>query len=106
MTLQALTIEDADITDEGALSLSIGLQSNILLHGVALPRNQLTTAGLEHLIDCLDVNSNLTDLDLRDNLITDVPSSLTSYLQMETSSIRSLCLNGNPLQSKSVAALL
>lgn len=73
MTLHSIILEDAGITDEGALSLSIGLQSNTLIHSLALPRNQLTSAGLEHIIDCLDVNQNLTDLDLRDNLITDIP---------------------------------
>lgn len=39
LTLQAIKIEDAGISDEGALSLSIGLQSNVVLHSVSLPKN-------------------------------------------------------------------
>jgi len=33
-TLQAIQIEEAGISDEGALALSIGLQENIVLHSV------------------------------------------------------------------------
>jgi len=84
LTLQAIKIEDACISDEGALSLSIGLQSNVVLHSVSLPKNQLTTFGLENIIDCLDVNSNIIELDLTENLITEIPHSLQSYLKTDT----------------------
>ncbi len=69
------------MTDDGALSLSIALQANTFLNSLSLPRNQLTTFGLENLLDCLDVSANITELDLRDNLITDIPASLQHYLR-------------------------
>jgi Leucine-rich repeat (LRR) protein len=106
MTLHSITIEEAGITDEGALSLSIGLQANAVLSSVSLPRNQLSTFGLENLIDCLDVNSNLTDLDLTENLITDLPASLFSYLRMSTCPLQLLNLSYNPLSPASVTQLL
>jgi hypothetical protein len=37
--LQAIQIEEGGISDEGALALSIGLQENIVLHSVSLPKN-------------------------------------------------------------------
>jgi hypothetical protein len=62
MILHTLTIEDAGVTDEGALSLSLGLQSNSSLHTLSLPRNHITSYGLEHLTDCLSLNLNLYSL--------------------------------------------
>ncbi len=53
-----------NLTDEGVLSLSIGLQSNHTLKFLTLSHNPLTVFGLENLVDLLDVNSSLTDLDL------------------------------------------
>jgi len=103
MTLQALILEDTGVSDEGALSLSIGLQSNSLLHSVALPRNQLTTTGLENLVDCLDVNFNLTDLALEHNQIQDVPASLINYIKTETCTLRRLSLDYNLLENSAVA---
>ena len=106
MTLQALVLEDAGVSDEGALSLSIGLQSNPVLHSIQLPRNSLTTTGLENLVDCLDVNFNLTHLSLPYNNVTDIPASLLAYLKTETCTLRRLCLNFNPLKATAVANLL
>lgn len=69
------------MTDDGALSLSIALQANTYLNSLSLPKNQLTTFGLENLLDCLDVNSNITELDIHENLITAIPASLQQYLK-------------------------
>jgi Leucine-rich repeat (LRR) protein len=52
------------------------------------------------------VNFNITELDLSDNLITDVPTSLQQYLRNDVCALLSLNLNCNPLSSTSVVALL
>ncbi len=102
-----MRIEEAGMTDDGALSLSIALQANTYLNSLSLPKNQLTTLGLENLLDCLDVNPNITELDVHENLITDMPTSLQQYLKGVTTicPLQVLNLSGNPLSGHSLVQL-
>lgn len=95
------------MTDDGALSLSIALQANTYLNSLSLPKNQLTTFGLENLLDCLDVNPNITELDIHENLITAIPTSLQQYLKGVSTicPLQVLNLSSNPLSSQAIIQL-
>ena len=43
---------------------------------IELSHNLITEYGLENLIDCLEVNMNITELDLKGNQVSEIPLSL------------------------------
>lgn len=102
LTLHTLCIRDASLSDDSALSLSLGLQSNAHLSTLSLADNvNLTCYGVEHLTDCLTVNSNLQVLDLSGcEGITELPSAFVEYMRMDTCSLVEVRLDGCNLGAK------
>ena len=68
-----MQLSNCGITDEGLLSLCIGLQSNSKIAFLDLSGNKITSNGFESLIECLDYNLPLMSLDIHNNDIEDFP---------------------------------
>ncbi|CDW78204.1 UNKNOWN [Stylonychia lemnae] len=86
-TLKSFTLNDVQLTDEGVLSLSIGLQSNTYISEINLPNNQITSYGIENLLDCLETNTNIVDIDLESSLFlnSETNSKLTqAFMRNQT----------------------
>jgi Ran GTPase-activating protein (RanGAP) involved in mRNA processing and transport len=80
--MQSLSLLYCQITDEGLLSLSLGLQNSKSLGRLDLTGNMVSHYGFESLLDVLNnPDSPITSLSLQGNQISEITSSIESFLK-------------------------
>lgn len=103
---EEINLSDTALTDEGAKYLSQGLEGNVSVKTLLLPRSQIRTSGFQSIGKLIATLPNLDILVLSGNLgdPDSVAGEFKSGLSKNTS-LRSLCLATCRLQGKGVQEL-
>ena len=97
--IEALSLPDNEIDDNGVRAVATSLQSNVNLRELFLHGNRIGSAGVTCLASALRQNQTLKSLDLSNNCIGDDGARALSEALVDNTSLTTLILGDNRLSS-------